>query len=40
MNAAYSLGLGACWVHRTRQMFESEEGKLLLTNYAMQFIYV
>ena len=29
-NAAHSLGLGSCWVHRERQMFESEEGKALL----------
>jgi hypothetical protein len=28
--AAYSLGLGSCWVHRTRQMFESKESKALL----------
>ena len=26
-NAAFSLGLGSCWVHRERQMFESDEGK-------------
>ena len=27
MNAAYAVGLGSCWIHRARQMFESEEGK-------------
>ena len=32
MNAAASLGLGACWIHRERQMFESEEGKALLVS--------
>ncbi|MFA9423449.1 MAG: nitroreductase family protein [Sedimentibacter sp.] len=35
-NAAYSLGLGACWVHRERQMFESEEGKSLLKEWGVE----
>ncbi len=30
MNAAHSLGLGSCWVHRARQVFDSAEGKALL----------
>jgi len=34
-NAAYSLGLGACWVHRTRQMFETEEGESLLKEWGV-----
>ena len=33
--AAESLGLGACWVHRARQMFESEEGKALLKAWGL-----
>ena len=28
--AAHSLGLGACWIHRAKEMFETEEGKQLL----------
>ncbi len=28
--AAHSLGLGACWIHRAKEEFESEEGKELL----------
>ena len=28
--AAHSLGLGACWIHRAKEMFETEEGKALL----------
>ena len=28
--AAHSLGLGACWIHRAKEEFESEEGKALL----------
>ncbi len=39
-NAAYSLGLGSCWVHRTKQMFESEEGKALLGKWGVAGDYV
>jgi nitroreductase len=39
-NAAYSLGLGSCWVHRTRQMFESEEGRALLERWGVVGDYV
>lgn len=27
MNAAYSLGLGSCWIHRAKEEFETDEGK-------------
>ena len=30
MLAAYTLGLGSCWIHRAKEEFESEEGKELL----------
>ena len=30
LNAAHSLGIGSCWVHRARNEFESEQGKELL----------
>lgn len=33
MNAAYAVGLGSCWIHRGREMFESEEGKSLLEKW-------
>ncbi len=29
LNAAYAVGLGSCWIHRSREMFDSEEGKAL-----------
>ncbi len=29
LNAAYSLGLGGCWINRAKEMFESPEGKAL-----------
>lgn len=35
LNAAESLGLGACWVHRARPMFESEEGKALMKQWGL-----
>lgn len=30
MIAAQSVGLGSCWIHREKEMFETEEGKSLL----------
>ena len=39
-NAAYSLGLGSCWVHRTKQMFEGEEGKALLKKWGVEGDYI
>ena len=35
-NAAYALGLGSCWIHRTKEMFESEEGKALLKKWGVE----
>jgi nitroreductase len=34
-NAAASLGIGSCWVHRTKQMFETEAGKDLLKKWGI-----
>lgn len=28
--AAHSLSLGACWIHRAKEVFETEEGKSIL----------
>ncbi len=39
LNAAYSLGLGSCWIHRAKEMFESEEGKALLHKWGVQGDY-
>ena len=33
--AAYSLGIGGCWIHRARQTFETEEGKNLLREWGI-----
>ena len=35
MNAAYSLGLGSCWINRAYEEFESEEGKNLLRKWGV-----
>jgi len=35
MNAAEALGLGSCWIHRARQMFDSPEGKALLRKWGL-----
>ena len=35
LNAAQAVGLGACWVHRARQMFETDEGKELLQSWGL-----
>lgn len=34
--AAYSIGLGACWIHRAKQTFETEEGKELLREWGIE----
>ena len=36
MQAAHDIGLGSCWIHRARQMFESEEGKALLRRWGLR----
>lgn len=35
INAAYAVGLGSCWIHRSRQMFETEEGKDLMKSWGI-----
>lgn len=35
MNAAHSLGVGSCWIHRAREEFDSEEGKALLKKWGV-----
>jgi nitroreductase len=33
--AAKALGLGSCWIHRERQMFQSEEGKKIKAEWGI-----
>ena len=35
MEAAHAVGLGSCWIHRARQMFDSPEGKELLKKWGL-----
>ena len=35
LNAAYAVGLGSCWVNRSRQMFETEEGKAMMKDWGI-----
>lgn len=36
MNAAWSVGVDSCWIHRAREMFASEEGKALLKEWGLK----
>lgn len=36
MLAAHSLGLGSCWIHRAKEMFETEEGKQILRELGIE----
>ena len=36
LNAAHALGLGACWIHRAREEFSSEEGRALLAEWGVE----
>lgn len=40
MNAAYSVGVDSCWIHRAREEFESEEGRALLEKWGIKGNYV
>ena len=35
MNAAHAVGLGSCWIHRAKQVFDAPEGKALLRNWGL-----
>jgi len=39
MNAAFSLGVGSCWVHRAKQMFDSEKGSSLIAKWGLEEKY-
>ena len=39
MNAAHSLGIGSCWIHRAKEVFASEEGKALLKKWGVEGDY-
>ncbi len=39
MNAAYSLGIASCWIHRAKEEFDSEEGKSILKQLGIEGDY-
>lgn len=40
MNAAHSIGLASCWIHRAKEMFASEEGQEILKKWGIHGDYV
>lgn len=40
LNAAHSLGLGSCWIHRAKEEFDSPEGKALLKSWGIEDDYI
>ena len=39
MNAAHSVGVSSCWIHRAKEMFETKEGKELLKEWGIPETY-
>ena len=39
LNAAHAAGLGACWIHRAREEFDSDEGRALLKEWGIEGDY-
>lgn len=40
MNAAASLGVASCWIHRARETFQTDEGKALMKKWGLDEKYV
>ncbi|MCD7814993.1 MAG: nitroreductase [Lachnospiraceae bacterium] len=39
MNAAFSIGVDSCWIHRAHEVFDTEEGKALLKQWGIEGDY-
>ena len=39
MLAAHALDIGSCWIHRAKEVFASEEGKVLLKKWGVEGDY-
>ena len=39
MLAAHAVGVASCWIHRAREVFETEEGKALLKSWGIEGDY-
>ena len=40
MNAAFSLGVDSCWIHRAKEVFESEEGRKMARAWGVPDDYI
>ena len=40
VNAAHSVGLASCWIHRAKEEFDSEEGKAILRDLGIEGDYM
>jgi nitroreductase len=40
MLAAHAIGLGSCWIHREKEMFDTPEGKALLKKWGVSEEFV
>lgn len=40
VNAAHSIGVDSCWIHRAKEVFDSEEGKALLKEWGVEGDYI
>ncbi|MBE6608928.1 MAG: diguanylate cyclase [Ruminococcaceae bacterium] len=40
LNAAYACGLGGCWIHRAKEVFETQAGKKLMREWGVDEKYV
>lgn len=40
MNAAFSLGIDSCWIHRAREVFEYEEGREIARSLGIPDEYI
>lgn len=40
MNAANALGVASCWIHRAKEVFESEEGKEMMREWGIEESFV
>ena len=39
LNAAYAVGVDSCWIHRPREMFQTDEGKAMLEKWGIPTRY-
>ena len=39
LNAAHSLGVDSCWIHRAREVFETPEGLLMMKRWGLDERY-